>query len=440
MSVTQEPVDALPVPMQAVVGYEGIDCSEEDTGENKLVLKHDRFFSIITTHGDIGPPGRCSLGLFHDDTRILSGYELRLAGGPPKLLSAEAPRTYAAQIDLAVKDLPFGGDPWDPKHAVHIRRELVLSDRLGERVTLTDYLAQPLEFWLELSLACDFADIFEVRGWRRAERDSSSHRSPSGDRLLFRYRGRDGRTIGSVVRFLHPPDLLTARAARWDFTLASQIPRHWSGRYLARRCAGERIARVRAEASTSGARRSSGTIGRGARRAAAGPRTRPSSTSCCGARPTICARSIWKWTSEDVISAGIPWYSTVFGRDSIITSLETLRAQSGIARDTLRYLARRQGDARTPSPKSEPGKILHELRTRRDGPRRRDPARAVLRHRRRDAALARAAARDLALDGRRALVSELLPNAERALDWIDRYGDATATASWSTRARARRGW
>ena len=83
MSVTQEPVDALPVPMQAVVGYEGIDCSEEDTGENKLVLKHDRLFSIITTHGDIGPGGRCSLGLFHDDTRILSGYELRVAGGPP---------------------------------------------------------------------------------------------------------------------------------------------------------------------------------------------------------------------------------------------------------------------------------------------------------------------------------------------------------------------
>ena len=170
MSVIPQPVDAAPLPMEAVVGYEGIDCSEEDIGEDKLVLKHDRFFAIVTTHGDIAPAGRCSLGLFHDDTRILSGYLLRVAGGPARLLSAEAPRTYAAQIDLAVKDLPFGGDPWDPKHAVHIRRELVLSDRLGERVTLTNYLAQPLEYWLELSLACDFADIFEVRGWRRAER------------------------------------------------------------------------------------------------------------------------------------------------------------------------------------------------------------------------------------------------------------------------------
>ena len=149
----------------------GIDCSEEDIGEDKLVLKHDRFFSIVTTHGDIAPAGRCSLGLFHDDTRILSGYALRWRG-PAHLLSAEAPRTYAAQIDLAVKDLPFGGDPWDPKHAVHIRRELVLSDRLAERVTLTNYLAQPLEFWLELSLGLRL---------RRHLRSARLAPAPSGD-------------------------------------------------------------------------------------------------------------------------------------------------------------------------------------------------------------------------------------------------------------------
>ena len=93
MSATQGAVDAVPLPMEAVVGYGAIDCSEEDTGEDKLILKHDRFFGLVTTHGDIAPAGRCSLGLFHDDTRILSGYMLRVAGGPPRLLSAEAPRT-----------------------------------------------------------------------------------------------------------------------------------------------------------------------------------------------------------------------------------------------------------------------------------------------------------------------------------------------------------
>ena len=68
----------------------------------------------MTTHGDIAPPGSCSLGLFHDDTRILSHYVLRVAGGAPALLSAQTPRPYGAHIDLAVNDLPFGGDRLGP--------------------------------------------------------------------------------------------------------------------------------------------------------------------------------------------------------------------------------------------------------------------------------------------------------------------------------------
>ena len=125
----------------------------------------------MTTHGDIAPAGRCSLGLFHDDTRILSQYALRVRRRAcPTALGGGAARVRARRSTSRSSDLPFGGDRWDPKHAVHIRRELVLSDRLTERVTLTNYLAAPLDYWIELSLGCDFADIFEVRGWRRRER------------------------------------------------------------------------------------------------------------------------------------------------------------------------------------------------------------------------------------------------------------------------------
>ena len=63
-----------------------------------------------------------------------------------------------------------------------------------------------------------------------------------------------------------------------------------------------------------------------------------------------------------VISAGIPWYSTIFGRDAIITSLQTLPLQPAIARETLRYLAQRQGVREDPYTEEQPGKILHELR------------------------------------------------------------------------------
>src|SRR3954454_6956105 len=124
---------AQPVSMEQAVGYPTIACASETPVENALVLKHDRLFLIATAHGDLDPPGRCALGLFEDDTRILSHYALRVAGGPPSLLSAHLPRTFLGEVDLAVKDIPFGGNPWDPKHGIHIRRQLLLCDRLVER-------------------------------------------------------------------------------------------------------------------------------------------------------------------------------------------------------------------------------------------------------------------------------------------------------------------
>ena len=122
--------------------------------------------------------------------------------------------------------------------------------------------------------------------------------------------------------------------------------------------------------------------------------------ACSTARRTTSARSTSRWTATRVISAGIPWYSTVFGRDSIITSLQTLPLQP---RDRARHAALpgpAPGQREDPYTEEQPGKILHELRRGEMARSRRDPARALLRQRRRDAALADPAARDLALDRR----------------------------------------
>ena len=126
---------------------------------------------------------------------------------------------------------------------------------------------------------------------------------------------------------------------------------------------------------------------------------------------------------EPALSAGLPWYSTIFGRDAIITSLQTLPLNPGMARRTLRYLAARQGTREDPFTEEQPGKILHEIR-------RGEMARAgeiphvpyygsvdatplwlVLLH------------ETWRWTGDAELSRELLPHAERALAWIDRYGD-----------------
>ncbi|HET7241689.1 MAG TPA: glycogen debranching N-terminal domain-containing protein, partial [Gemmatimonadales bacterium] len=135
-----------PVSMLEAVGYGAIDCAHQTPTEDALVLKNDRHFLLVNAHGDIRPAGACSLGLFRDDTRVLSHYALTLDGGPPALLSAQIPCAYTAQVDLAINDRIFGGDPWDPRNVIHVRRELLLSDRLRERLTLVSYLRRPIDY------------------------------------------------------------------------------------------------------------------------------------------------------------------------------------------------------------------------------------------------------------------------------------------------------
>jgi glycogen debranching enzyme len=424
--VTSSPADDAaerlrPLSMEEAVGYAGIDCAHESLAEHSLVLKHDRLFMLVDPHGNIAPPGICSLGLFQDDTRILSHYALSVHGGPPDLLSAQVPSAFGAQIDLAVSNLPFGGDRWDPRNVVHIRRELALADRLVERVTLTGYLGTPEHYWIDLELGCDFADIFEVRGWRRRERGQHYAPEPMGDALVFAYRGRDGRLLRTVVRFRQPPDRLTERSARWNLRLdcERQVELEWE---VYADEGGDR--RIFPSRGLDDCRNTLEHVYRGWHEGNSRWETDVDDFDALLHRAADDLRALYvEVDGEKVISAGIPWYSTVFGRDSVITSLQALPLQPQIAIDTLRYLARRQGRREDPYTEEQPGKILHELRR---GEMARSgeiphvpyygsidatPLWLILLH------------ETWRWTGDTALVRELLPNAERALEWIDRFGD-----------------
>ena len=441
--VTASPADDAaerlrPVSMEEAVGYAGIDCAHEQLAEHSLVLKHDRLFMLVDPHGNIAPAGLCSLGLFQDDTRILSHYALSMHGGPPDLLSAQVPTAFGAQIDLAVSNLPFGGDRWDPRNVVHIRRELVLADRLVERVTLTGYLGTPEHYWIDLELGCDFADIFEVRGWRRHERGQYYAPEPMGDALVFAYRGRDGRLLRTVVRFRQPPDRLTERSARWNLRLECerQVELEWE--VYADEGGDRRIFPTR---GLDDCRSTLDHVYRGWHEGNSRWETDVDDFDALLHRAADDLRALYvEVDGEKVISAGIPWYSTVFGRDSMITSLQALPLQPQIAIDTLSYLARRQGRREDPYTEEQPGKILHELRR---GEMARSgeiphvpyygsidatPLWLILLH------------ETWRWTGDTALVRELLPNAERALAWIDRFGDQDGDGlRASTRARHEQG-
>ncbi len=432
------------ISMQDAVGYAALPCHQEAPVADALALKHDRLFLLTNRHGDITPPGNCALGLFENDTRILSRYELRAAGGPPVRLSTQVIAPFLGQIDLAVTDHAFGGNDWDPKHAVYLRREQIVGDTLIERLTITSFLIRPIDYWIELAFGCDFADIFEVRGWKRDSRGEYFAPRVGADRVRFAYRGRDGEVIESGIHFRTAPDTLDRERARWAMTLVPgrSVRLEWE--------IGAQHARARGAPPSEDAMDQ-----RRARLHAAydewrGECSRWSSDvetfSATLARATDDLRSLYVHADgKRVISAGIPWYSTVFGRDSVITSIETLALNPRIAIDTLRYLAGRQGTKEDAFTEEQPGKILHELRR---GEMARSgeiphvpyygtidatPLFIILVH------------ETWRWTGDDAFVQELLSNVRRAIDWIDRYGDLDGDglveyARTSDRGLVNQGW
>ena len=147
---------------------------------------------------------------------------LRAVGArrPPDLLSAQVPSAFGAQIDLAISNLPFGGDRWDPRNVVHIRRELVLADRLVERVTLTGYLGTPEDYWVDLDARLRLRR--HLRGARMAAARARAVLRARADRRRARCSPTVAATAassGRVVRFRQPPDRLTERSARWNLRL-----------------------------------------------------------------------------------------------------------------------------------------------------------------------------------------------------------------------------
>jgi glycogen debranching enzyme len=435
----------IPLSMQEAVGYPTLACETQTPAENALILKHGRYFLIATSHGDIAPPGHCSLGLFQDDTRLLSCYALTVCGGPPSLLALQSPHSYLGQIDLTITDGEFGGNSWDPKNCVHIRRELVVSDRLVERLTLTNYLPQTIDFWIELSIGCDFADMFEIRGWKRPKRGQFYAPKPNGNSLVFAYRGLDGALIRSLVHFHQTPTVLSETTARWEF----ELPPNTEYRIAWEVC-GE------CESTNASARNGFGVEEHRKRMDEAHEqwmsrcsswKTNPHSLEHHLGRAVDDLHALYIETdSGPVITAGIPWYSTTFGRDSIITSLQSLSLNPGIAIDTLRYLARWQGERENEFTEEQPGKIMHEVR-RGEMARNREiphvpyygtidatPLWLVLLH------------ETWLWTGDDQLVRELLPNAERAIEWITRYGDFDGdglieyAGSASGKGLANQGW
>jgi glycogen debranching enzyme len=374
----------LPRP-EDLLGYVDPSAQPEATGVEKLVLKRGNLFLVANSQGDVAPAGARDLGLFLGDTRHLSAWRLTVKGGPPLVLSSQVSADYVAQIDFTVTSLHVGDLLGrEPVNFVHLRRDMLIDDLLVDRLALTNFLGRRIDFWVELAFAADFADVFEIRGARRAARGTYEQPHVEGQRAVLRYDGRDGRRYVTEIRVegattdgSGPARLarLGGRGARVELHLdpaervevAFLVAAGTEGTVRSSPASPEieELPLLPAPRPARFEERVRLTHERYAAWAGSCTRFRTShevfDVALAQAVADLKALTVHHFGAP-VVSAGIPWYTCPFGRDALITGFEALLGTPDVARDALRFLARLQGRSDDPSRDEEPGKIPHEIR------------------------------------------------------------------------------
>ena len=329
--------------------------------EQNLVLKEGDTFAVFDRFGDIKPIGLAEQGLYHAGTRHLSRLTLRLADARPMLLSsAVKDDNTRITVDLTNTDITDQDVVAIPRGTVHLSRVLVLCDQtLYEEMTVRNYGLMPVLLPVVLTFDADFADIFEVRGTKRAARGVRLPSVPERNSIVLGYRGLDDVERCTRVTTEPAAHTLTASGVRFDIALAPgaeirhviefrcELGKHRRDRVSyasAVKTVSERLASRRAEGCEIVT--SNDQFNDWLRRSQADLSMMLTETPS-GAYPY----------------AGVPWFSTPFGRDGIITARECLWINPAIARGVLSFLAATQATSTVPEQDAQPGKILHEMRS-----------------------------------------------------------------------------
>ncbi len=321
-------------------------------------LKHGDTFVVLDVRGDIGTSFVGSSGLFYDDTRHLSRLELLLNDKPPLLLGSNLRDDNTAFfVDLTNPDLIDGQRLVMEKDRVHILRTIFIwRDTAYQRLGMRNYGDQPIDLRLTILFENDFADLFEVRGSHRERHGTATAKVHGGNRVLLAYDGLDGKVRQTALDFDPLPDQLKTDAALYHVHLK---PGETRPLFLAISCNRNDSRPVPFLRGLIAARREV--------REATRQRTSVE-TSNDRFNEILCrsAADLGMLMTETPQGrypyAGIPWYSTTFGRDGLITALQMLWWSPEVARGVLRRLAAYQATRYDPLADAEPGKILHEMR------------------------------------------------------------------------------
>jgi glycogen debranching enzyme len=401
-------------------GYH-IEATKSLVDRTLRTLKHDDLFAVFDKQGDCGGEDGPE-GLYHQDTRFLSRLALSLGGMEPLLLgSVLLDDNGAMVVDLTNADChDADGKVWLQRDTIHVARlKFLCGTSCYERIRLSRFGPVGRPIALSLAFDADFADLFEVRGERRPRRGTSEARQLDERTICFTYFGLDEIERTTMLHFDPAPDRLSPRGASWDVDLdahdrlnlvvkitcamgpAAAEPAHLLSAYRSARRV--RSGRIRERARVTSSNELFNTV---IDRAA----------SDIDMLLTETEHGLYPY-------AGIPWYSTIFGRDGLITAMLMLWAAPEIAKGVLTTLAATQARAVDEAADAEPGKILHETRGGEMARLGEVPFRRYYGSIDATPLFVMLAGQYLARSGDEATIRAIWPNIVAALAWIDECGD-----------------
>ncbi len=299
-------------------------------------LKHDDTFVVLDSHGDIGASAGGPDGLFNADTRYLARLELVLNEVQPLLLGSNlSDDNSALTVDLTNPDVYRQGRIVLQKDMLHIVRTIFLwRGTAYQRIGVQNHGENTASFDLTLQFDNDFADLFEVRGEKRPRRGVATSKLLGPTVVALEYNGLDGKPRSTALQFDPKPTRLAVNSATWHLDLA---PQAITSLFVAVSC--------NKPAAHKPAPFFRGLLAhrREMRNSTAGATSIETSNNIFN--EVLCQsmadlNMLMTETPQGRYPyAGIPWYSTTFGRDGIITALQMLWIDPRVARGVLKRLA-----------------------------------------------------------------------------------------------------
>jgi len=385
----------------------------------RRTLKSGDTFVVMDSHGDVGASPGGSDGLFHCDTRHLSRLELTVNELHPLLLGSNLRDDNALlAIDLTNPDIFSDQRIVLQKDTLHIVRTIFLwRGTAYQRLGVRNFGDRAADLRLVIQFDSDFADLFEVRGMRRNRRGIATRKLVGPDQVLLSYRGLDGWTRRTRLTFDPPPATLAVNAASYQLQVA---PGSMQPIFVAVACDPVDERPMPFLRGLLAARRE-------LRTATDGGTTVESSNEIFNEILCRSAADLAMLMTDTPQGrypyAGIPWYSTTFGRDGLITALQMLWWNPSVARGVLRRLAAYQAKVTDPRSDAQPGKILHEMRAGEMAALHEVPFGLYYGSVDATALFVLLAGAYVERTGDEGTLGELWPSVEAALAWIDGPGD-----------------